>query len=215
MKKVIIIGASGGLAKYVIDELKLLNDIELTLFLRDKKKLDQKYIEGNIIIEGDALDYTSVKNAVEGQDIVYVNLFGNLESMSKNIVKAMQETGTKRIIAISSMGIYGASLKASLRGDKNSPGFFNSIVLLLMKPLFPQYRKLAEVIESSGLDYTVLRPGRFTDAEEVDYAITYKGQPESGRDISRKSIATFVATIIEKPDMYVNENLGLSKPVSK
>jgi len=190
MKNVLIIGASGSLAQYVIEALKKLDDITLTLFARSKNRLSKNIAEGCTIIEGDAMKYNDVKNAIEGQKIVYVNLAGNLEAMVKNIVKAMQETDVKRIIAISSIGIYESPLK----------------------PVLVPYRKLADVIESSGLDYTILRPDWFTNANEIDYAITLKGEPETGTAISRKSIASFIATIIENPDLHKKENLGISKP---
>lgn len=188
MKKVIIIGASGSLASDVIEELKKQNDVELTLFARSKNRISNK--ENVEIIEGDAENYNDVKNALAGKDFVYVNLAGNLEVMAKNIVKAMQETDTKRVIAISSIGIY------------KTP----------MKPVLVPYRKLADVVESSGLEYTILRPDWFTNGNEIDYAITYKGQPETGQAISRKSIAAFIATIIKNPELHKNENLGISKP---
>jgi hypothetical protein len=57
------------------------------------------------------LSYDQLKEAVKGQDIVYVNLAGDLEQMAKIIVKALEETGVKRIIAISSIGIYGTPLR--------------------------------------------------------------------------------------------------------
>lgn len=189
MKRVIIIGASGSLAQYVIEALKQLDNVTLTLFVRSKNRLLKSIAEGSTIIEGDAMNYSDVKNAVAGQDIVYVNLAGNLEAMAKNIVKAMQEKKVKRIIAISSIGIYETPLR----------------------PVLVPYRKLADIIESSGLDYTILRPDWFTNANEVDYAITHKGEPETGTAISRKSIATFIARIIETPELHQNENLGISK----
>jgi uncharacterized protein YbjT (DUF2867 family) len=102
----------------------------------------------------------------------------------------MQETGVKRIVAISSIGIYETPLKSVLQ----------------------PYRKLADVIETSGLDYTILRPDWFTSANEVDYDLTRKGEPEKGSAISRKSIAAFIAKIVESPDEWKNENLGISKP---
>jgi uncharacterized protein YbjT (DUF2867 family) len=189
MKKVIIIGASGSLAHFVIEAIKQVGNIGLTLFVRNKNRLSKDVVKGCTILEGDAMNFEDVKNAVAGQDIVYVNLAGNLESMSKNIVKAMQELEVKRIIAISSIGIYETPLKSVL----------------------VPYRKLADVIESSGLVYTILRPDWFTNDNEVDYSITHKGEPEKGSAISRKSIAAFISTIIEDPDLHKNENLGISK----
>ncbi len=192
MKKVIIIGASGNIASHVIDIELNRDDVRLTLFLRKKNRLRNKEISRCRIIEGDVTDYTKLKEAVAGHDIVYVNLAGNLGTMAKNIVKAMEETGVKRIIAISSIGIYDTPLKPALR----------------------PYRELADVIEASQLDYTILRPTWFTSIDEVDYELTEKGQPEKGSVISQKSLATFITCIIESPDQHVRENLGINKPNS-
>ncbi len=190
MKNVIIIGASGSLAPYIIEELSKQKDVHLTLFLRNKNRLHNSSINDVAIVEGDVMDYAKLKEAIKGQDIVYVNLAGNLEAMAKNIVNAMNETEVKRIIAISSIGIYQTPLR----------------------PILQPYRKLADIIEASGLDYTILRPDWFTNSNEVDYALTKKGEPEKGTAISRKSIAAFMATIIANPGLYKNENLGISKP---
>jgi len=190
MKKVIIIGAGGTLAGPVIEAIQKLNDVALTLFLRNKRRLQPKYAQNATVIEGDVMDYAVLKSAIEGHDLVYVNLAGDLEPMAKNIVKAMQETGVKRVIAVSSIGIYITPLRSVLT----------------------PYRKLADVFENSGLDYTILRPDWFTNANEIDYELTRKGEPERGQAISRKSIASFVSTLIENPDLYINENLGISKP---
>ena len=188
MKEVLIIGASGSLARPVIEELQKQTDVHLTLFLRNKSRLQNKYSNATVV-EGDVMDYPVLKEAVNRKDIVYVNLAGNLEAMAKNIVKAMQEAGVKRIIAISSIGIYENPLR----------------------PVLQPYRKLADVIEASGLDYTILRPDWFTNGNEVSYQLTPKGQPERGTAISRKSIAAFIGELVNKPESYVRENLNIAK----
>lgn len=189
MKNVLVIGASGSLAKFVIDTLQNVKDVHLTLLLRDKSRIANDTADCTIV-QADVMDYEKLRKAVAGQDIVYINLAGDLEAMSRNIVKAMKDTGVKRVIAISSIGIY------------NTP----------LKPVLVPYRKLADVIEGSGLEYTILRPDWFTYADEIDYAITKKGQPETGTAVSRKSIAAFIASIVQNPDLHKNENLGISKP---
>ncbi len=133
-----------------------------------------------------------LKEAITGQDIVYANLSGDLEAMAKNIVKAMDETGVKKLIFISSIGIYDVPLK----------------------PVLKPYRKAADVIEASDLEYTILRPTWFTNADEVDYETTRKGEPEKGSVISQKSLATLITKIIESPENYIRENLGVNKPNS-
>ncbi|MBK9985187.1 MAG: NAD-dependent epimerase [Saprospiraceae bacterium] len=50
--------------------------------------------------------------------------------------------------------------------------------------------------------------------DEVDYETTRKGQPEKGSVISQKSLATLITKIIEAPEKYNLENLGVNKPKS-
>lgn len=190
MKKVIILGAGGNIAKQVTDILTKKDNIQLTLFLRNKTRLRNADFSKCRIVEGDALNYNQLKEAVAGHDIVYANLAGDLEAMAKNITNAMHETDVKKIIFISSIGIYDEPVKS------------------VLKP----YRKAADVIEASNLDYTILRPTWFTSADEVDYEITKKGEPERGSNVSQKSLATFIAEIIEAPDKYTNQNLSINKP---
>lgn len=192
MKKVIVVGASGSLARFVIEALKKHEDVELTLFVRNKRRLQVDSASNCLVIEGDAMDFNSIKNAIAGQDIVYVNLAGNLEIMTSNIVRAMKETGVRRIIAVSSIGIYEKPLRSVL----------------------VPYRRMADIIESSDLKYTILRPDWFTDENEINYALTLKGEPEQGTAVSRKSIAAFISSIVQNPSIHINENLGISKPVN-
>jgi uncharacterized protein YbjT (DUF2867 family) len=192
MKNVVILGAGGSIARRVIDMLVKKDNINLTLFLRDKNRLRDRDVSGCRIIEGDVLNYDQLKEAVAGQDVVYANLSGDLGAMAKNIVRAMEETGVKKLIFISSIGIYDVPLR----------------------PVLKPYRKAADVIEASDLDYTILRPTWFTDADDVDYETTRKGEPEKGSVISQKSLATLIAKIIESPEKYARENLSVNKPNS-
>ena len=56
MKNVIILGASGNIAKHVIDILVKKDDINLTLFLRNKNKLRNKDASKCRIVEGNVPD---------------------------------------------------------------------------------------------------------------------------------------------------------------
>jgi len=162
------------------------------LFLRNKSRLRNNDVSKALFIEGNVLNINQLKEAITGQDIVYANLSGDLEAMAKNIVKAMEEAGVKKLIFISSTGIYNVPLR----------------------PVLKPYRKAADVIEASKLEYTILRPTWFTNADEVDYETTRKGEPEKGPVVSQKSLATLITKIIESPENYIRENLGINKPNS-
>ena len=191
MKNVLILGASGTIATQVIALLANEADINLTLFVRSARRLRNAPANARVV-EGDVLNYDQLKAAVAGQDMVYANLSGDLECMAQNIVKAMSETGVQRVIFISSIGIYDKPLK----------------------PVLKPYRGAADVLESSNLDYTILRPAWFTSDNEVDFEITQKGEPERGSVISQKSLATFITQIIESPEPYARKSLGINKPRS-
>jgi uncharacterized protein YbjT (DUF2867 family) len=192
MTNVLILGASGNIASKVIDLLSREDSIRLILFLRRASKLRKRIDANSRVIEGDVLNLDNLREAMTGVDIVYANLAGDLEQMAKNIVKVMGEKGVKRLIFISSIGIYNQPLRAVLE----------------------PYRKSVDVIETSDVEYTVLRPAWFTNVDEVDYEITRKGEPEKGSTISQKSVASFVVNIIKSPENYVRESLGLNKPNS-
>jgi uncharacterized protein YbjT (DUF2867 family) len=177
MKNVLILGASGTIATQAIALLANEAEIKLTLFVRNARRLRDAPANARVV-EGDVLNYNQLKEAVAGQDIIYANLSDDLERMAQNIVKAMGETGVKKVIFISSIGIYDKPLK----------------------PVLKPYRGAADVLETSTLDYTLLRPAWFTSDNDVDYEITHKGEPERGSVISQKSLATFITQIIASPE---------------
>lgn len=194
MTNVLILGANGSIAGYAIDLFLKETDAQLTLYLRDVRKLRKLDPNRTRVIEGDVMDMETLKQAMVGQDVVYANLGGDLEKMANNIVEAMNATGVKRIIFISSMGIYD-----EVPGEK-----YGSI----LNP----YRKSAQVIEASNLDYTILRPAWFTNNNDIEYETTQKGEPFKGSEISRKSVADLIVKLSVTPGLEVRSSLGVNKP---
>lgn len=194
MTNVLILGANGSLARVAIDMFLKNTDAQLTLYLRNSRRLGNVDSNHVRVIEGDVMNIEKLKEAMIGQDVVYVNLAGNLEQMAKTIVEAMYATGLKRLILISSMGIYD-----EVPGENHGS---------ILNP----YRKSAAVVESSDLDYTILRPGWFTNKDEIDYETTQKGEPFKGHDVSRKSIADLIVKLAVTPGLEVRQSLGVNKP---
>jgi uncharacterized protein YbjT (DUF2867 family) len=194
MTNVLILGANGSLARVAIDMFLKETDAQLTLYLRNSRRLRNIYSDRVRVIEGDVMDIENLKEAMIGQDVVYANLAGNLEQMAKTIVEVMGATGVKRLIWISSMGIYD-----EVPGERHGS---------ILNP----YRKSAAVIEASDLDYTILRPGWFTNKDEIDYETTQKGEPFKGHDVSRKSIADLIVKLVGTPGLEVRSSLGVNKP---
>ena len=201
MKKVLVLGATGQIAKWVVEMLANEPEITQTLFVRDSKKLGRNIPTNAKVVEGDVLNLDQLKPVVQGQDIVYANLAGELEQQTQNIITAMHEAGVKRIIFINSLGIYDeVEGKFGEWNNKEIGGY-----------LAP-YRKAADLLEASDLDYTILRAAWLMDEDEVDYETTERDQSFKGTVISRKSMAALVVKIIQSPDVASRANLGVNKP---
>ena len=194
MTRVLILGASGGIARVAIDLFLSDTDAQLTLYLRNARKLRGIDSERARVVECDVLETAKLTDAMRGQDVVYANLAGELVPMARSVVTAMRDAGVRRLIWISSMGIYD-----------EVPGQRYSSVL-------DPYRDSARVIEESDLDYTIVRPAWFTEADEINYEITQKGEPFRGGVVSRKSVAALVVRLVESPGLEVRRSLGVSKP---
>ena len=195
MTKVLILGANGQIARVAINLFLKCPDLQLTLFLRRANRLQALPADRVQVIEGDVKDTKALEVAMAGQDVVYANLDGALEEMARGIVHSMQATGLKRLIFISSMGIYD-----------EIPGERHGAVL-------DPYRKAAAVIEASGLDYTILRPAWLNDKDEIAYATTQKGEPFKAADkqVSRKSVADLVVRLATTPGLEIRHSLGVHK----
>lgn len=193
MPNILILGANGGLARHTVPFLLKQDDVQLTLYLRRAGRLQNPDPSRVTVVDGDVTDLARLTDAMRGQDVVYANLAGDMKRQAETIVQAMHAVGVKRLIFISSMGIYD-----EVPGQK-----YNSIL--------DPYRDSAAVIEASGLEYTVLRPGWFTRDNEVNYQLTQKGQPFRGHDVSMNSLSDLIVKLALDPALHVHESLGVSK----
>jgi uncharacterized protein YbjT (DUF2867 family) len=190
---ILILGANGQVARNTTKAFLARTDARLTLYLRRARRLQNPDPQRVRIVEGDVLDRPTLEGAMRGQDVVYANLAGAMEQQATVIVDAMHTTGLKRLIFVSSMGIYG-----EVPGEK-----YGSVL--------DPYRDSAAVIEASDLDYTLLRPGWFTHDEEIDYQITQKGEPFKGHDVSLDSVSDLILKLALSPRMEVRRSLGVSR----
>ena len=190
MTNVAIIGVTGSLGRSLREELKDKADYNVTLFSRRAESL--ALASNEKAINGSATSGNDLDKVLADQDIVFVALSGDLPKMAREIVASMKRIGVARIV--SSMGIYG-----EVAGEPKG------VVAPILKP----YRKAADIVEQSGLDYTILCPGWFDNGQDSTCQITQKGETFYGHDVSRKAIVTLVKHIIDQPETYLNTSLGL------
>ncbi|SIR62070.1 NAD(P)H-binding [Janthinobacterium sp. TND4EL3] len=195
MKNILILGANGQLARNATARfLEVGSDehVNLKLYLRRASRLVNPDPRRVSVVEGDVCNARKLQAAMQGIDVVFASLSGEMATQAQHIVSAMNAAGVRRLIFISSMGIYG-----------EVPGQPYRSVL-------DPYRDSAAVVERSDLEYTVLRPGWFTHDADIGYQITQKGQPFIGHDISLDSLSTLIVKLATSDGLYLRCSLGVS-----
>ncbi|KRK88281.1 SDR family oxidoreductase [Lentilactobacillus sunkii] len=203
MANVLILGANGQIAKLVEKQLLDQTDHHLTLFLRNASRLKVTDPKRETVVEGDATDKQAIIKALDGIDIVYANLSGkNIEDEAKAVVGAIDRTTLQRLIWISTLGIY----------DEVPGNFGKWNHQQLDGGYLETYAAAAKVIENSDLDYTIIRPAWLSNKDIVSYETTQKGEAFKGTEVSRKSIADFVVSLINDPSQEIDHSVGVNQP---
>ncbi|MGE5424603.1 MAG: NAD(P)-dependent oxidoreductase, partial [Syntrophothermus sp.] len=164
----------------------------VTAFARTPEKVTIKH-KNLTIIQGNILDYEKVKEAVTGQDAIILTIgttgrkyTTELSDGTVNIIKAMKETGVKRLICMSSAGILG-----------NDGGFvFGKIIMpLFLKQVFQDKIRQMKVIMESDLEWVILRPTGLTDSPKTGKYKVSNGAP-GGRTVPRADVADFMLKLL-------------------
>jgi uncharacterized protein YbjT (DUF2867 family) len=201
MKKILILGANGATAREIIERLRQQDDVKLTLFLRHKTRVNDLRDDRADVFEGDVNNPDDLHAAVRGKDMVVSTIGGmDLDVKTRAVIAAMKACGVRRIIAISAGGIYDELPEPFNRWDLDMVGYTRPVNLAM-----------AEALEQSSLDYTILRPVWLTDTPVAEFLLTKKGEMYKGTETSRVSIAAFVAGVAKNPDLHIKENLGISR----
>lgn len=203
MRKVLVLGANGQIARLAEAQFLADTDDQLQLFLRNASRLKATDPQRETVIDGDATDQAALVKAMTGVDAVYANLAGSatIEQQAKAVVAAMHQAGIKRLVWISTLGIYD-----------EVPGKFGQWNNSTLDGYLQPYAAAAKVIEGSDLDYTIIRPAWLTNHDEVNYETTQKGEAFKGTEVSRKSIAALVVKLVQSDTLEARHSLGVNKP---
>ena len=202
MKKIVLLGATSNISKYLIPMLLEKSDNEITLFARRANQRLTEYNENSQItlIDGDWNNISDLQEAIKGQDIVYMAT-GHFVEANQNIVKVMKEEHVKRLIVAGGLGIYDEVAGKFGKWNARMMGDYTNI------------KKAAAVIDNSGLDYTFLRMSWLYNQDgNYNYDIVPQGQPMKGTQVTRQAVAKLISNIIASPDLYKSQSIGVVEP---
>ena len=201
MKNVLLLGATGTAGSALTRKLLADTDCHLTLFARHAGEM---YTDRICVINGNAENLEELKSAMPGHDVVYCAISGNeLPQIAQNIVSSMNEAGIKRLIFMGAVGIYN-----------EIPDEIDVKDNLDNEPAQIPNRKAVDIIESSNLNYTVLRPGYLRDGNEDDFVLTTKGEAAKGYITPIPALVKFATAIILDDDLYSRESVSITRDVS-
>jgi putative NADH-flavin reductase len=208
--RLLIVGATGGTGRQLVRQA-LEQGHEVTAFVRNQQSLKMEHANLRIV-QGNVLDYPSVKSAMQGQDAVvsalgHKRLFGPTTILSRgteNIMRAMKNCGVPRLICESSLGV----------GD--AVGRLGLLATLLFVPLIlPFYfwdrvRQEALIADNADISWVIVRPGALTNGPaRGDYRHGFKvGSYVWPSRVSRADVADFMLKQLNE-DTYVGTAPGI------
>jgi hypothetical protein len=133
--------------------------------------------------------------------------YGIASRGTRVIVRAMQEAGALRIVAVSAAPVGTMPSPGRPRPPKHDPGdgFFMRHLLspMIKVPLRDLYADLAlmeDVLAGSGLDWTVVRPPRLTNGPVTGtYRTAFGRNLRRGLTISRADVAHLMLAALTQP----------------
>ena len=197
--RILIFGATGGTGRCVVSQ-GLEQGRQVTAFVRNSGALTVKH-HNLTIVNGGLSDHNSMTHALHGVDAV-ISVLGNntrkalfkpnnvISQSLPSIIGAMQQGRVERLLFVSSFGL-------------NAKMFWPEKLLLrtLLKNLFTDLPAQETLIQESGLNWTIVRPGRLTNGPKT-------GECRSGEDmyihpftrISRADVADFLLKEAVSPE---------------
>ena len=205
--KLIVFGATGSIGRHLVVQA-LSQNHQVTAFARTPSALKLEHRDLTRI-SGDVLDKGAVGSAVAGHDAVLIALGsgrkGTVRSLgTKYVMDAMTRHGVRRLVCLSTLGA----------GDSraNLNFFWKRIMFgLLLREMFDDHEVQEAFIKQSALNWTIVRPGAFTDgpasgAYKHGFAPSEKNLKSK---ISRADAAEFMLRQVAD-DAYLRRSPGLS-----
>lgn len=200
MQHILVLGATGTFGKALTEQLIQEKDYQITLFSRHVKSVftDTEQVR---VLDGDALSLADLKKAMAGMNVVYCAISGGeLPRIAENIVYAMKEKKVSRLIFMGAVGVYN-EIPNEMDGEDNVENNPDQI---------PNQRAV-EIIENSGLDYTILRPGYLRDGEAEDATLSVKGEPARGYISTIPSVVNLAVELIADQQLYLHESVSITR----
>jgi len=196
MAKLLVIGASRGIGLETV-KAALLAGHSVRALARSAARIPIKNAALDKV-SGDALDSDTIRSALQDVNVVIQTLGVDIapraiierttlfSQSTRILVDAMKAAGVKRLIAVTGLGA----------GDSRGHGglLYDVVIFpLLLKRVYDDKDVQEWIIRSSGLDWTIVRPGLLTNNPATGrYRVLTVAQDWRFGRISRADVADFL-----------------------
>ncbi|KAA1188631.1 NAD(P)-binding oxidoreductase [Photorhabdus heterorhabditis] len=192
MKPWLIFGAGNGIGRHLV-AIALQQKRPVIALIRNSQQACELSNLGVRVIQGDACDAESVEKAVQnaGSKAIVFSTIGGVDSDllgNMTIIDAIEKAGIIRMLLVTSIGC-GESWKTL---SPRAKSLFGQSV---------RRKSMAEsYLQTSSLNYTIIRPGGLTDKPGTGHCQRY--QNDIHGVVSRKDVAHELAVIAEEESSY-------------
>lgn len=203
MKKILILGATGTLGNAVVSRLQKAEEYSMTLISRHATQVYENC--GRIkVADCDATSVSELWDIMPGHDVVVCAIPGDeLPKVAASLVLAMNLTHIDRLVFMGAVGIYN-EIPDEMDGKDN----------VANNPEQIPNRDAVDIIENSGLNFTVLRPGYLCEGETDDYVLTFKGEQAKGYISTIPSVVNLIVSLIDDNMLYARQSVSITKDMS-
>jgi putative NADH-flavin reductase len=200
--KLFVIGATGRTGREIVQQA-LARGHHVTAFVRLPENITLKN-ERLSLLKGNAMAENQLFDGMQNHDAV-VSTLGPREVFKPSSLlhdsalattRAMNRSGVRRLVVLSAAAHF--------------PGIPNRIASFIMRNHMRDSLAMEEIVQASGLNWTIARPPRLTQEEYTTYRSREGAAPKMGFTLARKAVAAFMLDAIEQ-EKHFHKIVGIAK----
>ena len=200
--KLFVIGATGRTGWEIVQQA-LARDHHVTAFVRSPEGITSR--NGRLTVrKGNAMDESQLFDAMQNHDAVLSTLGPRevfkpgsmLRDSALATTLAMNRSDVKRLVVLSAAAHF--------------PGILNRIASFIMRNHMRDSLAMEEIVQASGLDWTIARPPRLTQEQYSTYRSREGAAPKMGFTLARKAVAAFMLDAVEQ-EKHFHKIVGIAK----
>lgn len=209
--KILLTGADGYIGRRLKSILKDKSDIELRIFVRNKKRLSKDVLERFEVIEGDTFDKEALKKALCGVDTAYYLIhslnkenYKELDKLSaQNFIDTASECGVKKVIYLGGLGVKNSDTSKHLLSRIETGEILSS-----SKSVQTIWMRAGVIIGSGSASFEIIR----NLVEKLPVMITPKWVDTYAQPIAVDDVISYLySALYLKYDKNLIVDIGSSK----